>query len=226
MKLFHSRSLLFYSVLAITPLAKAQTTSTPASPSSQADNVKEAEDAFRSGSAAYLQNDLLSAHIQFAKVVKLAPEVAAGHLSFGTVLLAEGEVAYAVDQLELAHKLAPQNPDTARNLAIAYSQLREYQKSVQIFRLLQGLKSDALQTLTPQASIAYAAASLQPENLSLRKNNWRLLSLTRQTMLLYTIVSEPFSHNRTTVTLHFTFNVPSCSNHRWHRHTFTSGQSF
>jgi len=158
MQLFHIRSLLFYSVFAITLLAKAQTAFTPAPSLSPTDKVKEAEEAFRSGSAAYLQNDLLSAHIQFAKVVKLAPEVAAGHSAFGTVLLAEGDIAYAVDQLELAYKLAPQNPDTVLNLAIAYSQLHEYQKSVQMFQLLEGSKSGTLQTLTPQASIGYAAA--------------------------------------------------------------------
>jgi protein O-GlcNAc transferase len=160
MQLFQTRSLLLCSVLAtLIPLAQAQTASIPAVSSQAAtpDRVKEAEEAFRAGSAAYRQNDLVSAHIQFAKVIKLAPEVAAGHSAFGTVLLAEGNLAYAADQLELAHKLDPQNSDAILNLAIAYSQLREYQKSVQMFQLLDGA-SDASQAPTPQASIAYAAA--------------------------------------------------------------------
>src|ERR1700722_17382223 len=127
-------------------------------PAATSDRVKEAEEAFRAGSAAYLQNDLLTAHIQFAKVVKLAPEVAAGHSAFGTVLLAEGDLAYAADQLELAHRLAPQNSDATVTLAITYSQLHQYQKSVQMFQLLDGTKSDATQALAAQASIAYAAA--------------------------------------------------------------------
>ena len=160
MQLFQTGSLLIFSLLAIIPPARAQTASMPAAPAptTTSDRVKEAEDAFRAGSAAYLQNDLLSAHIQFAKVVKLAPEVAAGHSAFGTVLLAEGDLAYAADQLELAHRLAPQNSDATLNLAIAYSQLHQYQKSVQMFQLLDGTKSDATQALTPQVSIAYAAA--------------------------------------------------------------------
>jgi protein O-GlcNAc transferase len=132
------------------PIASSQTSPT--------DRVKEADEAFRAGSAAYLQNDLLSAHIQFAKVIKLAPEVAAGHSAFATVLIAEGDVAYAADQLEVAHRLAPQDSDTILNLAITYSQLRQYQKSVQMFRLLPGTNSDAMPALTPQASISYAAA--------------------------------------------------------------------
>jgi protein O-GlcNAc transferase len=161
MQLFPTRPLLRCIAFAtIVPLAQAQTNSTPAASSqtSPTDRVKEAEEAFRAGSTAYLQNDLLSAHIQFAKVVKLAPEVAAGHTAFGTVLLAEGDLPYAADQLELAHKLDPQNSDATLHLAITYSQLREYQKSAQLFQFLSETKSNALQALTPQASIAYAAS--------------------------------------------------------------------
>jgi protein O-GlcNAc transferase len=181
MQLFPTRPLLRCIAFAtIVPLAHAQTNSTVAASSqtSTTDRVKEAEEAFRSGSAAYLQNDLLSAHIQFAKVVKLAPEVAAGHTAFGTVLLAEGDLPYAADQLELAHKLDPQNSDATLHLAITYSQLREYQKSAQLFQLLSDTKSDALQALTPAASIAYAAslaATGQPaiaqKNLEAALNN-------------------------------------------------------
>src|ERR1700748_3793243 len=139
MQLLRTRLFVLYSVLmpAVTLLARAQTLHPPASLPST-DRVKEAEEAFRTGSEAYLQNDLLSAHIQFAKVIKLAPEVAAGHSAFATVLIAEGDVAYAADQLEVAHRLAPQDSDITLNLAITYSQLRQYQKSVQIFRLLAG----------------------------------------------------------------------------------------
>ena len=56
-------------------------------------NLKAADAAFRAGSAAYQRNDLPTAHVEFAKLVKLAPNVAAGHTAFGTVLLAEGTSA-------------------------------------------------------------------------------------------------------------------------------------
>ncbi len=133
----------------------------------QAKDLKSAEDAFRAGSAAYLQNDLHSAHIQFAKLVQLAPEVAAGHSAFGTVLLAEGDVSSAIAQLELAHRLDPQDTGAILNLALAYAQSHDYAKSVQMFQLLDEQEElTSSQTLTPQASIAYAialSATAEPE---------------------------------------------------------------
>src|SRR5271167_1435233 len=98
MRFFQARSLLLHGVIAIMlPLAQAQTAGAPATTATTptSENLMSAEDAFRAGSAAYLQNDLHSAHIQFAKLVQLAPEVAAGHTAFGTVLLAEGDARSA-----------------------------------------------------------------------------------------------------------------------------------
>ena len=98
--------------------------------------MKLADEAFRAGSAAYLRNDLHSAHIQFAKLVQLAPRIAAGHTAFGTVLLAEGDARSAVKQLELARGLDPRDAGATLNLALAYSQLGDYAKSVQMFQLV------------------------------------------------------------------------------------------
>src|SRR5438876_4617729 len=145
---------------AMLPLAQAQTSAAPAgNPKTSASaKLKLADEAFRAGSAAYLRNDLHSAHLQFAKVVQLAPGVAAGHTAFGTVLLAEGDARSAVKQLELARGLDPPDAGATLNLALAYSRLHDYVKSVQMFQLLEQTKSDASQTLTPQAAIAYAVA--------------------------------------------------------------------
>jgi len=161
MQLLPVQSLLLYGVIAATlPLAKAQTSTAPtASQNTSADTrLKLAEEAFRAGSAAYLQNDLRSAHMQFAKLVELAPEVAAGHSAFGTVLLAEGDAASAVIQLQLAHSLDPQDAGAILNLAQAYSQLRDYAKSVEMFQLHEEANSGASQPLAPQVAIAYAVA--------------------------------------------------------------------
>src|ERR1700759_3960942 len=68
------------------PDTKERTAATPTS------NLKAADAAFRAGSAAYQRNDLRTAHAEFAKLVKLAPTVAAGHTAYGTVLLAEGDL--------------------------------------------------------------------------------------------------------------------------------------
>jgi protein O-GlcNAc transferase len=132
---------------------------TNAAPSAKTDpatvaNLKAADAAFRAGSAAYQQNDLSTAHTQFAKVVHLAPNVAAGHTAFGTVLLAEGNPHEAATELEHAHKLDPHDPNATLNLALVYSQLRAYTKSVAMFELVD----QATQPLTPEATIAYATA--------------------------------------------------------------------
>jgi tetratricopeptide (TPR) repeat protein len=161
MQFFQARSLLLYGVIAaVLPLAQAQTAAAPDAGSKTSTNarLKLAEEAFRAGSAAYLRNDLHSAHIQFAKLVELAPGVGAGHTAFGTVLLAEGDFHAAVTQLELARKLDPHDANATLKLALAYSQLHDYAKSVEMFQLLEQVKSSPPQTLTPQAAIAYAAA--------------------------------------------------------------------
>jgi protein O-GlcNAc transferase len=139
------------------PLVWAQTSPAPPARagSSATVQLKAADEAFRAGSAAYLQNDLHTAHVQFARVVQLAPNVAAGHSAFGTVLLAEGDAQAAVAQLDRAHRLDPRDAGVILNLALAYSQLRDYAGSVKMFRLLDQAKAEAL---TPQAAVAYAAA--------------------------------------------------------------------
>ncbi len=136
MRSFQARSLLLHGAIAIMlPLAQAQTVAAPATTATTptSENLKSAEDAFRAGSAAYLQDDLPSAHIQFAKLVQLAPEVAAGHTAFGTVLLAEGDVNSAIAQLELAHRLDSQDNrcDTQPRFGLrANSRLREISPTV------------------------------------------------------------------------------------------------
>src|SRR5260370_20264318 len=83
---------------------------------------------------------------------------AGGQTAFGTVLLAEGDARSAVQQLELARGLDRRDAGATLNLALAYSQLHDYAKSVQMFELLDQTKGNAPQTLTPQAAIAYAVA--------------------------------------------------------------------
>ena len=53
--------------------------------------LQAADVAFRAGYAAFMRNDLRSAHAEFAKAVRLAPNIAPAHSAFGTVLLAEGD---------------------------------------------------------------------------------------------------------------------------------------
>jgi protein O-GlcNAc transferase len=160
MQFLQAHTFFLLGIMAAYPPARAQTSNAPAAnPKASANaRLKLADEAFRAGSAAYLRNDLHSAHIQFAKVVQLAPGVAPGHTAFGTVLLAEGDARSAVKQLELARGLDPRDAGATLNLALAYSQLHDYVKSVEMFQLLDQLKSSSPQALTPQAAIAYAVA--------------------------------------------------------------------
>jgi tetratricopeptide (TPR) repeat protein len=160
MQFLRTHSFFLLGIMVAYSAASAQTSTTPAASSNAAgrEKLKLADEAFRAGSAAYLRNDLHTAHVQFARLVELAPAVAAGHTAFGTVLLAEGDARSAVKQLELARRLDARDAGATLNLALAYSQLGNYAKSVQMFQLLNQLTSSSPQPLTPQAAIAYAAA--------------------------------------------------------------------
>jgi Flp pilus assembly protein TadD len=95
-----------------------------ASTDPQQQSLHAAEEAFKAGSAAAAQHDLAVAHREFAKVVRLAPKVAAGHTAFGAVLMEEGDTDAAVAQLELARRLDPADNSAALNLAIGYFRRR------------------------------------------------------------------------------------------------------
>lgn len=116
------------------------------------DVVQSADAAFRAGHAAMSQNDLALAHTEFAKVVQLVPQVAAGHTALGTVLLAEGNASAAIPELEQAHTLDPKDDTATLNLALSYAQLGSYGKALPLFRQL-----DTVQTqFSPSDLTAYA----------------------------------------------------------------------
>src|SRR5277367_209102 len=127
---------------------------TPSSPGQAPDQttVQSASEAFRAGHAAMEQNDLALAHTEFAKVVQLVPQVAAGHSALGAVLYAEGNPAAAVPELEQAHTLDPKDDTATLNLALSYAQLGSYDKALPLFRQL-----DTAQTqFAPTDLAAYA----------------------------------------------------------------------
>src|ERR1700745_1172634 len=109
MQFLRTHSLFLLGIMATYPLARAQTSTPPhaTSTASAGEKLKLADEAFRAGSAAYLRNDLHTAHEHFEKWGQLAPGVARGPPPFGTVLVAEGDARSAVKQLELARGLDP-----------------------------------------------------------------------------------------------------------------------
>src|SRR5882757_1686907 len=123
--------------------------------------IQSADAAFRAGYAAMAKGDLPHAHAEFAKVVRLVPKVAAGHSAYGAVLLAEGDSAAAIPELEQAHRLDTKDETATLNLAIAYSSQRRYSESVTTFRLL---RPDT--AFTPEASLTYATALASTNDLA------------------------------------------------------------
>lgn len=116
--------------------------------------IQTAGEAFKAGTAAATRGDLKTAHAEFAKVVRLAPKVAAGHSALGAVMLGEGQIAEAIAELEQAHKLDPQDKTATTNLAIAYCRQNNWEKSIALFK---GLQSDGV-TLQSNVLAIYARA--------------------------------------------------------------------
>ena len=96
-------------------------------------NARQADRLFRSGSTAFAAGDLSAAHVDFARLVRLAPQVGAAHTAYGVVLLAQGQAEAAVAELEQARRLDPQDERVAINLGVAYHQLGQNSKAVQAF---------------------------------------------------------------------------------------------
>jgi Flp pilus assembly protein TadD len=131
--------------------------STPAAASAPASAIQAADAAFRAGYAASQRNDLAAARASFEKVVQLAPGIAVGHTALGNVLLAQGEFAGAVRELQAARQLGAADDSTFVSLCLAYSALHDYAKTVATFRELNA-SSKVPVPLPPDAAVAVAAA--------------------------------------------------------------------
>ncbi len=123
--------------------------------SQQSSDTAEATRLFRAGSEAFTAGDLPTAHADFGKLVKLAPQISAAHAAFGAVLLAEKDLPHAAAELTAAHKLDPTDPLSTLNLAVTQSRLGDNAAAVALFR---GLTPEALDHLQSEESLAYARA--------------------------------------------------------------------
>ena len=114
-----------------------------------------ASDLFREGSAAFKAGDLGTAHTDFARLVKLAPRVAAAHSALGAVLLVQEQLHPAIAELTEALRLDPNDTQAAINLAVAQSRAGAYPASVARFR---ALPPEVANSLEPAEILAYATA--------------------------------------------------------------------
>lgn len=121
----------------------------------QAVDPTQATHLFQTGSEAFRAGDLKTAHASFARLVRMAPRVAAAHTAFGAVLLAENDLPGAVRELAEAHRLDANDTQATINLAVAQSRLGHAAESVALF---QTLPPEDLAGLQGPEVLAYAGA--------------------------------------------------------------------
>lgn len=114
-----------------------------------------ADAAFHAGYAAEKSGDLSTARQQFEKVVRLAPNIAEGYIALGSVLVQAGEFKLAIRELTRALALKPGDRAAQMNLAVAYEQLGEHDKSLTVFR---SLNKSGTTTLPPSVVNFYIRA--------------------------------------------------------------------
>ena len=119
----------------------------------QTPKQNEATEAFREGYAAAQRGDLIRAQADFAQVVRLMPNVAAGHTAYGKVLLAQDNLAAALTELQTAHRIDPSDAIAIGGLAEIYSRQGHFKDSVSLWMTLPtGIQ------LPAHTSIAFATA--------------------------------------------------------------------
>lgn len=112
--------------------------------------------AIRSGLDAYDAGELPTAIAAFRTAVTLAPEHAGARNLLGTALVASGEAAAAVPELEHAARLAKNNPAILGNLAQAYAAIHRHEDALHAFR-----KASRIEPQKPQYAEGAAIALAQ-----------------------------------------------------------------
>ena len=138
-------------LVSILPTSAAQQSIPPPTPAAFA----AASEAMRAGIEAAGRNDLATAHVQFARAVELAPQAEPAHAALGSILLTQGDLQSALQELQTAHQLSSDDLPTTLNLARTQAALGHPTEALTLFR--QALASPAPPTLTPDELIAYAA---------------------------------------------------------------------
>ncbi len=82
--------------------------------------LEQANRAFRAGYAAMQAGRVDEARVDFARVVRLAPQLAEGHMALGAILVELGKPGAAIPELKEALKLKPGDPAVEENLARAH----------------------------------------------------------------------------------------------------------
>ena len=126
-------------------------------------NLQQANAAFHAGYAALQAQKLETARVEFARVVRLAPQLPEGHMALGAVLVQLGRVEEAIAELKQAQTLRPDDAGIRGNLAQAYL-------------------AEARAATTPAAAEAALenAAAVDPANATLQDQLGSLLAQQKQ----------------------------------------------
>src|ERR1700681_4813555 len=135
---------------------------------SRQQRLRSADAAFHAGYAAEQNGDLAAARQQFEKVVQLAPDIAEGHSALGSVFVHLGQYTQAVRELTRALALKANDRSAQINLAVAYEQSGDHEKSLALFR---SLDRNVASPLPASVVIFYirALAATQQTDLALKR---------------------------------------------------------
>src|SRR6266478_1534779 len=155
---------------------------------SRQQRLRSADTAFHAGYAAEKSGDLSSARQQFEKVVQLAPDIAEGHSALGSVLVQLGQYTQAIRELTRALALKADDRSAQINLAVAYEQSGDHEKSLALFR---SLDRNAASPLSPSVVIFYirALAGTQQTELAIQKTQGAIAAAPENPILHDTLGS-------------------------------------
>src|SRR5216684_4301338 len=155
---------------------------------SRQQRLRSADTAFHAGYAAEKSGDLSSARQQFEKVVQLAPDIAEGHSALGSVLVQLGQYTQAIRELTRALALKADDRSAQINLAVAYEQSGDHEKSLALFR---SLDRNAASPLSPSVVIFYirALAGTQQTELAIEKTQGAIAAAPENPILHDTLGS-------------------------------------
>ncbi len=120
--------------------------------------AKQAEAAYRAGSAAVAKGDLQTALADFRQAVRLDPSPTALHSALGFVLLKLGNAQESVPEFQQVLRKNPADVGAGSNLALAYEQLGQPEKVVEVLARLNKVERAEKRVLPASTSALYARA--------------------------------------------------------------------
>ncbi len=117
--------------------------------------LREADADYRAALAALRNNDIKTAEQKLENVVRLAPQLEAGHSVLGQVLAREGKLAPAIRELKKAVAIKPSDDGAQLALAMAYAQAGENSNALPLFSKLDADAVARKTPLSPQVRMVY-----------------------------------------------------------------------